>query len=421
MSLDRVVVVGCGAAGLAVCRELRARGYDGNIIVVEQSSVPPVPKPALVSVVAGRLEPSQASQRYHQLRTLGVQVLWGYRAVELAHHEDCVVARCAQGGQVCIEWDALVLAVGARPVLPAVFEAGRQVLHLHTRAEAVMLRELVRRHGSLVIVGGGPIACKLGCELAPRGCRVTVISASPWLMARMLDGEAGYLAARVLTNRGVDVRLGTELSAVQPRGNTGAILKLKTGDTLAADCVVVAKGQRPDVRWLQDSGVRLGREGILTDLEMKTSRDRVWACGDCAEVAATGGATGVRFGSWSAAVNQARVVAGSILGLGTSYCPHAGGNVVTLGATQFVAFGRSEQRTGIRVLARRGPDRYARLTLRRSRLVAAVMVGEALPVGLVRHLILRGTLLSEDELCALAAGDLDYIVIGRHERGDCDV
>ncbi|MGB7758772.1 MAG: FAD-dependent oxidoreductase, partial [Bryobacteraceae bacterium] len=79
----------------------------------------------------------------------------------------------------------------------------------------------------------------------------------------------------------VDVRTGRD--AVEAMGTTRVeAVRLDNGERLPAGLVLVAKGLVPNVEWLRDSGLRIGR-GISVDLSGRSSLPGIFAAGDCAE------------------------------------------------------------------------------------------------------------------------------------------
>ncbi|MCT9820927.1 NAD(P)/FAD-dependent oxidoreductase [Microbacterium sp. W1N] len=95
---------------------------------------------------------------------------------------------------------------------------------------------------SLVVVGGGVVACEMATAYASLGCRVTVLART-----RLLGGMeevAGDAVADALRAAGVDVRLRTELAAVRRDGER-VVVTLAGGDEVEAAEILVATGRVP--------------------------------------------------------------------------------------------------------------------------------------------------------------------------------
>jgi NAD(P)H-nitrite reductase large subunit len=86
---------------------------------------------------------------------------------------------------------------------------------------------------------------------------------------------------RWVEKKGVDVHLSARVDRIAPKD--GALeVTLSTGAVLPADLVVSATGVRPNVAFLDGSGVAVGR-GVRADAHCRSSVPTIFAAGDCAE------------------------------------------------------------------------------------------------------------------------------------------
>ena len=343
--MKRVVVAGAGLAGHEVVRRLLADPeFDGTITWHAGEPGHPYNRVLLTDLLAGRHAPSAI-----ELPTLNDPRLT-YRNTQLRS-----IAKA--------EFDHLVLATGAEPVIPPV--RGNAVA-LRTLADArTILAEIgidrdagrahigrgvfaglgSRRHsvpGCVAVVGGGPLGVEAACALASRGLRVELLHRGPHLLSRWLDAESAALLGGSLAQAGIVVRCDIDVSAA-------------TGGTWpSADLVILACGVRPRVGLARSAGLPVDR-GILVDTSGRSLGDeRIFAIGDCAEaVDRPAGAL--------AALDDARRAAASILG--SSPLPAAaaplrlrtygvpGADVAVLGrpraeaAIQFIQFTDQRRRT----------------------------------------------------------------------------
>ncbi|AZI34695.1 dihydrolipoamide dehydrogenase [Caenibius tardaugens NBRC 16725] len=138
----------------------------------------------------------------------------------------------------------------------------------------------------LVVIGGGVIGLELGSVWRRLGADVTVVEFLDALLPGM-DGDVRKEAAKIFKKQGMELKLGTKVTAAEVKGKK-AILTLEpaaggTAETLEADCVLVAIGRRPNVDGLnlEAIGLALNQRGqIETDHDFRTKVDGVWAIGD---------------------------------------------------------------------------------------------------------------------------------------------
>ncbi|MEY9926700.1 assimilatory nitrate reductase electron transfer subunit [Catenulispora sp. GP43] len=281
--VTRVVVAGAGLAGHEVVRRLLADArFDGTITWHAGEAGYPYNRVLLTDLLAGQHAPGAI-----ELPTLNDPRLT-YRTSPLRG-----IARA--------EFDHLVLATGAEPVIPPV--RGNAVA-LRTLADVrTILNEVDRKLRRVAVVGGGPLGVETACALASRGIRVELLHRGPYLLSRWLDAESAALLGGSLTRAGIVVHCDTDVSAA-------------TGGTWpSADLVILACGVRPRIALARAAGLPVGR-GILVDTSGRSLGDeRIFAIGDCAEaVDRPAGAL--------AALDDARRAASAIAG-GTSPLPAA--------------------------------------------------------------------------------------------------
>lgn len=191
------------------------------------------------------------------------------RAVLRGPHE---VELVGQGRIVTARY--VLIATGGRPFVPT-FPGSEHVI---TSNEAFHLETLPE---SILIVGGGYIAMEFASIFAGLGSRVTLVYRGPQIL-RGFDDDLRDGLARGLRRRGVDLRVSTDLAAVEPREG-GYRARTKTGDEIDVALVMYATGRVPNTTGLglQAAGIELGWNGhVVVDEYSKSSLDSVYAVGD---------------------------------------------------------------------------------------------------------------------------------------------
>jgi NADPH-dependent 2,4-dienoyl-CoA reductase/sulfur reductase-like enzyme len=143
---------------------------------------------------------------------------------------------------------------------------------------------------------------------ARRGCRVTVLEAADAPLAHAVGAEIGALPAGWYAEAGVELRMGVKAGSAEPGG-----LVLGDGEFVAADAVVVGVGVRPEVAWLEGSGLEIER-GVVVDASLRASRPGVVAVGDCAAWWSSRYGRRLLVEHWDTALNAPEVAAATLLG-----------------------------------------------------------------------------------------------------------
>ena len=97
-------------------------------------------------------------------------------------------------------------------------------------------------------------------------------------------------------------------------------LSLVGGGWLAADEIVTAVGVRPEVGWLESSGVELDN-GVAVDEQLRSSMPGVYAVGDCAAFWSARFGRRLRTEHWDGALRAPAVLAANLAGGSQRYDP----------------------------------------------------------------------------------------------------
>ncbi|HVW43367.1 MAG TPA: FAD-dependent oxidoreductase [Amycolatopsis sp.] len=299
-----VVVIGAGLGGVRTAEQLRAAGFEGAISLVGAEPHAPYDRPPLSKqVLTGAWTPERVVLKDGDaLAELNVNTHFGVPAVAL--HEGAV--ELADG--TTLHADAFVIATGADPRrLPGQPE---EVHTLRTLDDSLSLRSALQGAKSLLVVGGGFIGAEVASGAVDQGLQVTVLEALPVPCERALGREVGVLCGRLITEGGVDLRLGAKLARFLD-ANT---VELADGERLSADVVLVGIGAAPTLDWVTREGVDTSN-GLACDARGRVlGAPGVWAVGDVAAWQDPVRGKHFRHEHWTSATDQATVVARDIAG-----------------------------------------------------------------------------------------------------------
>ena len=302
----RVVVIGAGFGGLAVCEALAKQEVE--VVVVDRHNYNTF-QPLLYQVATAGLNPGDIA--YPVRAYAGAHPHLRFRQDEVTSVDfDARTVAFAEGPP--LPYDYLVLAVGASTNFFAVPGAQEHAKAIYTMEDALAVRKMalesVERassHGAtegdltVVVVGGGPTGVEMAGALAdlrqmefhthykdldPSLSRIVLVEQQDRLLGGFHPKLGGY-ARRVLERRGVDVRCNESVKEV-----LSDRVVLGSGEVISCRIVVWAAGVGPCAltESLELPKVR-GRVQVGEDLRVKGFAD-VFAIGDMA--AATGGVNG---------------------------------------------------------------------------------------------------------------------------------
>jgi glutathione reductase (NADPH) len=168
----------------------------------------------------------------------------------------------------------VLVATGGHPAVPDV--PGKE--HLITSNECFELEQLP---ASIVIIGAGYIGMEFASIFCGLGVAVTVLYRGEQIL-RDFDMDLRDGLAEAMRDRGVDLRMNTEIASIEKEGD-GYRVHLKRGGSVTADLVMAATGRAPNTSGfgLQQIGVELGWDGrLVVDEFSKSSVDNIYAVGD---------------------------------------------------------------------------------------------------------------------------------------------
>lgn len=176
-----------------------------------------------------------------------------------------------------IQGGAILLALGSRPArLRGVEEDGKRIGNSTT---ALSFPEVPKR---LIVIGGGYIGLELGSVWNRLGSQVITLEALDRILPGM-DSEIAQLAHRTFQKQGIDFRTSTFVESAVVDGDLCKV-KIKDGETLEADRVLVATGRIPATLQvgLEEVGVPMDRRGFISvDQNFHTGVGNIFAIGDC--------------------------------------------------------------------------------------------------------------------------------------------
>ena len=290
-------------------------------------------------------------------------------------------------------YDRLLLATGSNPfILPLPGKDLKGVLTYRDIYDTESMIAASTEYQDAVVIGGGLLGLEAANGLKLRGMNVTVVHVMPWLMERQLDRTAAGLLQKTLEAKGLKFCLQANTEALigdADDGNAGRVksVKLKTGEEIPAQLVVMAVGIRPNTALAESAGLHCNK-GLVVNDTMQTYDPRIYAVGECVSH------RGIAYGLVAPLFEQAKVCANHLaqFGIGRYTGSLTSTKLKVTGVDLFSAgdFSGGDGCEDI-VLADPGAGVYKRLVIKDDKLVGAVMVGDTIDGAWFFKLLRDGT------------------------------
>jgi 3-phenylpropionate/trans-cinnamate dioxygenase ferredoxin reductase component len=311
MAAPEFVIVGASLAGAKAAQTLREEGFPGRLVLVGDETERPYERPPLSKgYLLGKEEKAKIYVHEEQwYADNAVELLLGRTVTRLDRERHEV--HLADGER--LRYTKVLLATGATPRRLNVPGANLDgLLYLRRVPDSERLRDTIRGGGRIVVVGAGWIGLETAAAAREYGCEVTVVEPQEAPLLGALGPEMGGFFARVHRERGVDVRLGRQVTELRGDGRVSEVV-VDDGTTLAADAVIVGVGARPNTELAEEAGLAVDN-GVLVDQALRTDDPDVFAAGDVARAFHPLYGERIRVEHWANALNSGPAVGRSMLG-----------------------------------------------------------------------------------------------------------
>lgn len=226
----------------------------------------------IVSRVFGRIDPIALSGEDHRRAARNIDVYGRHTRFGPVQADGRYLLRTDAGEEFIA--DQVVIAAGARPVIPPAIRASG--VDYHTSDTVMRIAELPEH---IVIVGSGFIAAEFAHIFSALGVRVTIVVRGGTLL-RHCDDTICERFTRIAASKW-ELHTHRNVVGAINRGS-GVALKLDDGRTLNADLLLVATGRvsNADLLDAEQAGVDVEAGRVVVDEYQRTTARGVFALGD---------------------------------------------------------------------------------------------------------------------------------------------
>lgn len=309
----KTVIVGGVAGGMSAATRLRRLDEQAEIVVVERGGHPSYANCGLPYYAGGVIAERdalllQTPESLYERFALDVRVRSEVTAIDRSARV-VHVHEITSGRYYTESFDHLVLAPGARPIVPEVPGVSRALTLRDIDDVDQLVATLDRHASSAVVVGGGFIGLEAAENLSHRGLSVSVVELADQVLSP-LDPEMAAPVADELRSQGVRLELSNKITEIGADSVT-----LADGRSLPGGVVLLGIGVAPEAGLAREADLEIGpRGGVAVDTQMRTTDPEIFAIGDAAEKHDAVGETPTLIPLANPANRQGRLVADLIAG-----------------------------------------------------------------------------------------------------------
>jgi 3-phenylpropionate/trans-cinnamate dioxygenase ferredoxin reductase subunit len=290
MDKFRFVIVGGGMVAGYCLKEMAKLGLAaGDACLISADNVLPYQRPPLSKDFLEDKKPLEKvfanKESFYEESGIAVRLNTTVTALDPAAHT-------VQIGEERVGYEKLILATGStkrRLGVPGEDLAG--VFSLRSLDDCLRIKEAAAQAKSLVMIGGGFIGTEIAARMQERGLQVTMAFRDERLLDFFFPPEITDLYERRYRDHGVRLMPGAEaaefvgdgggaqVADVPSAGPALQAVRLKSGETVAADMAIVAIGVTPNLELAQAAGLRVDDAVTVNEL-LQTSDPDIYAGGD---------------------------------------------------------------------------------------------------------------------------------------------
>ena len=308
------IILGAGPAGVIAAETIRKQAPYDQVVLIGDEPEAPYSRMAIPYLLIGNVGEEGTHLRHgaNHFAQQGIELKQGRCTAVDTQGRTVTLA----DGSV-LTFDKLLIATGSSPATPPIPGIDGPGVHTcWTLADARAIQALAKPGARVVQMGAGFIGCIIMEALAARGVKLTVVEMGDRMVPRMMGVIAGGMIKEWCEKKGVAVHTGAKVTQIERSAVAGGApmkVHLSTGGVIEADLVISATGVKPNIGFLEHSGVRC-LQGVLTDEHMHTTASGIYAAGDCAEAFDKISGTTIVSAIQPNAAEQARVAALNMVG-----------------------------------------------------------------------------------------------------------
>jgi NADPH-dependent 2,4-dienoyl-CoA reductase/sulfur reductase-like enzyme len=300
MASKKILVIGGVAAGPSAASKAKRIDPDADVKIIQNEKVVSYGACGMPYVIEGIVKefqelierPADVFKKEYQ-----IDVVTNTCAQKIDRVKKEVYAVDLQSGvETTYEYDSLVLATGARAIIPNIKGINEQdsggdgVFLLRNYEDGLKIYDSTKtKNASTCVIAGAGL---IGLEMAEafkkrttgRKMDIAIVEKNDHVLPTMLDKQMARIVQRELEDNGVKVITGERVEEIVRSSSSDVkAIKTNTNRQIDTDFILLGTGVRPNSEIAKDAGIDLGfANAIKVDEYMRTNIPDIFAAGDCA-------------------------------------------------------------------------------------------------------------------------------------------
>lgn len=330
----KVVIIGGVAGGATAAARIRRLDEKAEIVIFERSAYISYANCGLPyyigNVITDKDELTLQTPASFK-RRFNIDVKIRHEVTAIDKKRKTVLVKDLESGKEFEEsYDKLVLAMGAKPVVPNIPGIySEKIFTIRTVEDSFSIKKYLQKKQpkSAVVIGGGFAGIEMAENLSALGIKITLIESSKQLLSHFDSDMAAFIHGEV-RRHGISFMLGKTVTGFAEKDG---VLEVAVGGEkpVHADMAIMTIGAAPESSLAEKAGLELGvRRSIIVNNRMETSEKDIYAVGDVVQVEHFVTRDSTLMSLAGPANKQGRVAADNICGIRSTYNGAQGSSVV---------------------------------------------------------------------------------------------
>ncbi len=380
----KIVIIGNSVACINAIEAIREKDKISQIIAVSDEQSRAYSHPLLPNLVIGDI--SRSDERfYYRSRNFyeknKVKTVLGKKVVGISSQNRYIKLENDEK----ISYDRLIITAGGKPFIPKMDGVELEGVHTLTNIKSAdKLKKDLINIKKCVVVGGGLIGSKIAEKLAKHGVKVTLVELMKRVLFPVLDDTGAEYIHKELKSLGVKLILGDSVVKLDGDKRVKKAV-LSSGKSIDTDAVIVSVGVKPNLEFINESGIEINR-GIIVNDYMQTNIDTIYAAGDVTEAYDIVTSQKRPIPILPLAARQGRIAGLNIEGENVKYGGGFPTNSITIGKISFISMGIVDT-DKLEILKIKKDGEYRKFIIDDNKLVGMILVGNIEKAGMFNWMI----------------------------------
>lgn len=286
----KILIVGGVAGGASAAARARRLSEDAEIIMFERGPFVSFANCGLPYHISGDIQARdklllQTPESFLSRFNVDVRVMNEVLAID-RHNKTLTVKNLIDNVQYTESYDFLLLSPGAAPIVPPIAGIDNPLTHSLRNIpdmDKIIYTLEKNKPQHATVVGGGFIGLEMMEAFHQLGIKTTLLEMAEQVMTPVDKEMAGFVHQEI-KSKGVDLRLGVALKAVEQLDDKTLRLSLSNDEKIDTGLLIMAIGVRPETQLAVNADLDLGElGGIAVNEYMQTNDPFIYAVGDAIE------------------------------------------------------------------------------------------------------------------------------------------